>query len=169
LVICRNCRSRRELKESALNQLIHGHIEYVAQPCGPRKLAAAIRRCLSDTPNDDSWSETSTTPQANSLQRPADPGFPFPARRLSEDPNMRTPRPPLPESFRLGDQDEKPPSLPKDSPMDGIEQKTTVTVTTKTTQVKISKSATEIDPSKPTLLLVDDNVSQFLHESHETN
>ena len=161
LVICRNCRSRRELKASALNQLVHGHIEYVAQPCGPRKLAAAIRRCLSNTPNDDSWSETSTTPQGNSLQRPSDPGFPFPARRLSEDPNMRTPRPPLPESFRLGDQDDKSPPIPKDSPLDGVQQETTVTVTTKTTQVKMSKPATEIDPSKPTLLLVDDNVSQI--------
>jgi signal transduction histidine kinase len=161
LVICRNCRSRRELKESVLNQLTHAHIEYVAQPCGPRKLADAIRRCLSNTPNDESWSENSTTPKANSLQRPADPGFPFPARRLSEDPNMQTPRPPLPESFRLGDQDDRPPSLPKDSPMDGIEQQTTVTVTTKTTKIKMSKPATEIDPSKPTLLLVDDNVSQL--------
>jgi hypothetical protein len=160
LVICRNCRSRRKLKESALNQLIHAHIEYVAQPAGPRKLADAIRRCLSNTPNDESWSENSTTPKANSLQRPADPGFPFPARRLSEDPNMQTPRPPLPESFRLGDQDDRPPSLPKDSPMDSIEQQTTITVTTKTTKIKMSKPATEIDPSKPTLLLVDDNVSQ---------
>jgi signal transduction histidine kinase len=160
LVICRNCRSRRELKESALNQLVHAHIEYVAQPCGPRKLADAIRRCLSNTPKDESWSENSTTPKANSLQRPADPGFPFPARRLSEDPNMQTPRPPLPESFRLDDQDDKPPSLPKDSPMDGIEQQTTVTVTTKTTKVKMLKPAIEIDPSKPTLLLVDDNVRQ---------
>jgi signal transduction histidine kinase/GAF domain-containing protein len=167
LVICRNCRSRRELKESALNQLTHAHIEYVAQPCGPQKLADAIRRCLSSTPNDEPWSENSTTPKANSLQRPVDPGFPFPARRLSEDPNMQTPRPPLPESFRLGD--DKPPSLPKDSPMDGIEQQTTVTVTTKTTRIKMPKPATEIDPSKPTLLLVDDNVSQCLHRYYETH
>ncbi|KAI4727097.1 hypothetical protein E4T49_05142 [Aureobasidium sp. EXF-10728] len=157
LVICRNCRSRRELKDSALNQLVHGHIEYVAQPCGPRKIAAAIRRCLSNTPSDDSWSENSPTPQANSLQRSSDPGFPFPSRRPSEDPNTQTPRPPLPASFRQGSQDDKPPSLPKDSPMDGFEQQTTVTVTTKTTQIKTSKTATEIDPSKPTLLLVDDN------------
>ncbi|KAI4719387.1 hypothetical protein E4T48_04299 [Aureobasidium sp. EXF-10727] len=126
-------------------------------PCGPRKITAAIRRCLSNTPSDDSWSENSPTPQANSLQRSSDPGFPFPSRRPSEDPNMQTPRPPLPASFRQGSQDDKPPSLPKDSPMDGFEQQTTITVTTKTTQVKTTKTATEIDPSKPTLLLVDDN------------
>ncbi|KAG9676385.1 hypothetical protein KCU99_g2782, partial [Aureobasidium melanogenum] len=154
LVICRNCRSRRELKESALNQLVHGHVEYVSQPCGPRKLAAAIRRCLSDTPNSDSWSENSPTPQANSLQRPSDPGFPFPARRPSEDPNMQTPRPPLPESFRQRSHENKPSSLPKDSPMDSFEQNKVVTASTKPTP---SKAAVEVDPSKPTLLLVDDN------------
>ncbi|KAG9683720.1 hypothetical protein KCU95_g15559, partial [Aureobasidium melanogenum] len=154
LVVCRNYRSRRELKESAINQLVHGHIEYVSQPCGPRKLAAAIRRCLSDTPNSDSWSENSPTPQGNSLQRPSDPGFPFPARRPSEDSNKQTPRPPLPESFRQKSHEGKPSSLPKDSPLDGFEQSKIVTASSKTTP---SKLAAEGDPSKPTLLLVDDN------------
>lgn len=169
LVICRNCRSRREMKESALNQLVHGHIEYVSQPCGPHKLAAAIRRCLSDTPNDDSWSENSPTPQANSSQKPSDPGFPFPARRPSEDSKMQTPRPPLPESFRQRSQDDRSSSLPKDSPLDGFEQNTTATTSTKATPSKASKLAADIDPSKPALLLVDDNVSQpqfSYHESH---
>ncbi|THX36512.1 hypothetical protein D6D10_06599 [Aureobasidium pullulans] len=157
LVVCRNCRSRREMKLSALNQLIHGHVEYIAQPCGPQKIAAAIRRCLSNTPSDDSWSENSTTPQGNSSQRSPGPGYPFPARRQSEDPEMQTPRPADKDIAKQEAIDDKPLSLPKDSPMDGFEQQTTVTVTTKTTPVKSSKAEANIDPSKPTLLLVDDN------------
>ncbi|KAI5248512.1 hypothetical protein E4T43_01427 [Aureobasidium subglaciale] len=157
LVICKNCRSRRDLKESALNQLVHGHIEYVAQPCGPRKLAAAIRRCLSNTPQDDQWSENTPTPPGTSLQKPSDPGYPFPTRRQSEDPNMKTPRPNDQKFFKDEAQDNKLPALPKDSPMAGSEQQTTVTtVTTKTTQVKTT-TGTNVDPSKATLLLVDDN------------
>ncbi|KAG9641762.1 hypothetical protein KCU64_g12420, partial [Aureobasidium melanogenum] len=98
--------------------------------------------------------QNSPTPQANSLQRPSDPGFPFPARRPSEDSNMQTPRPPLPESFRQRSHENRPSSLPKDSPMDGFEQNKVVTASTKATP---SKAAAEVDPSKPTLLLVDDN------------
>ncbi|KAG9964049.1 hypothetical protein KCU61_g3226, partial [Aureobasidium melanogenum] len=98
--------------------------------------------------------QNSPTPQANSLQRPSDPGFPFPARRPSEDSNLQTPRPPLPESFRQRSHENRPSSLPKDSPMDGFEQNKVVTASTKATP---SKAAAEVDPSKPTLLLVDDN------------
>ncbi|KAH0277096.1 hypothetical protein KCU91_g3437, partial [Aureobasidium melanogenum] len=98
--------------------------------------------------------QNSPTPQANSLQRPSDPGFPFPARRPSEDSNMQTPRPLLPESFRQRSHENRPSSLPKDSPMDGFEQNKVVTASTKATP---SKAAAEVDPSKPTLLLVDDN------------
>ncbi|RYF51355.1 MAG: hypothetical protein EOO38_03435 [Cytophagaceae bacterium] len=76
---------------------------------------------------------------------------------------MQTPRPADKDIAKQEAIDDKPLSLPKDSPMDGFEQQTTVTVTTKTTPVKSSKAEANIDPSKPTLLLVDDNVSRTPH------
>lgn len=158
LVICRDCRSRRDMKISPLDQLIMSHVEYVSQPCGPHKLANAVRKCLSSTPSDSSWSEHSTTPQANMMRHPSDNGFPFPQRRPSKE-----------NSPSASDWDQRRPvgspgssvlsPLPKDSPMDGFEQRV-LTSRAKSPTVK-SPGGTlgvNVDPSKPALLLVDDNV-----------
>lgn len=46
LVICNDYMSLRRMKESALSQLKHGHIQYVSQPCGLERLNQAIQACL---------------------------------------------------------------------------------------------------------------------------
>lgn len=46
IVICNDYMAVRRMKKSQLDGLTHCHVEYVAQPCGPERLATAVQTCL---------------------------------------------------------------------------------------------------------------------------
>lgn len=55
LVLCKDYVSTRYLKGSRIEQLVRGRVEYVAQPCGPNRLASIINRMLEQSPAGETW------------------------------------------------------------------------------------------------------------------
>jgi signal transduction histidine kinase/CheY-like chemotaxis protein/GAF domain-containing protein len=56
VVLCKDYISARNLKGSRIEQLVRGRVEYVAQPCGPTRLASIINRVLEQSPAGEPWS-----------------------------------------------------------------------------------------------------------------
>lgn len=46
IVLCDSTISERRLRNLSSDGPLYGHVEYIAQPCGPQRLAMAIRSCL---------------------------------------------------------------------------------------------------------------------------
>ncbi|WPG98689.1 Hypothetical protein R9X50_00148300 [Acrodontium crateriforme] len=46
IVLCDSTISERRLRNLRRDSPIYGHVEYIAQPCGPQRLVAAVRNCL---------------------------------------------------------------------------------------------------------------------------
>ncbi|KAG9630537.1 hypothetical protein KCV04_g10205, partial [Aureobasidium melanogenum] len=62
IVLCKDYISARVLKGSRIEQLIHGRVEYVAQPCGPNRLASFIHRILEHSEDEDIWKSLPLSP-----------------------------------------------------------------------------------------------------------
>jgi signal transduction histidine kinase/CheY-like chemotaxis protein len=55
VVLCKDYISTRNLKGSRIEELVRGRVEYVAQPCGPTRLASIINRILEQCPAGETW------------------------------------------------------------------------------------------------------------------
>jgi signal transduction histidine kinase/CheY-like chemotaxis protein len=62
VVLCRDYISARNMKGSKIEHLVRGRVEYVAQPCGPNRLAAIIRRILERSPSGETWTSRPHSP-----------------------------------------------------------------------------------------------------------
>ncbi|KAH0152847.1 hypothetical protein KCU67_g9706, partial [Aureobasidium melanogenum] len=62
IVLCKDYISARILKGSRIEQLVHGRVEYVAQPCGPNRLASIIYRILEHSEDEDIWKSVPISP-----------------------------------------------------------------------------------------------------------
>ncbi|KAI5247531.1 hypothetical protein E4T43_02035 [Aureobasidium subglaciale] len=62
VVLCRDYISARMLRGSQIEQLVRGRVEFVAQPCGPNRLASVIHRTLESSNNGGIWSSRPQTP-----------------------------------------------------------------------------------------------------------
>ncbi|KAG9845830.1 hypothetical protein KCU63_g10386, partial [Aureobasidium melanogenum] len=62
IVLCKDYISARVLKGSRIEQLTHGRVEYVAQPCGPHRLASFIHRILEHSEDEDIWKSLPLSP-----------------------------------------------------------------------------------------------------------
>ncbi|KAH0044106.1 hypothetical protein KCU78_g477, partial [Aureobasidium melanogenum] len=62
IVLCKDYISARVLKGSRIEQLVHGRVEYVAQPCGPNRLASIIYRILEHSEDEDIWKSVPISP-----------------------------------------------------------------------------------------------------------
>lgn len=62
IVLCKDYITARILKGSRIEQLIHGRVEYVAQPCGPNRLASVIYRILEHSEDEDIWKSLPLSP-----------------------------------------------------------------------------------------------------------
>jgi len=55
LVLCRDYISARSMKGSRIEHLVRGRVEYVAQPCGPNRLASIVSRMLEQSSTGEPW------------------------------------------------------------------------------------------------------------------
>ncbi|THW77154.1 hypothetical protein D6D19_02512 [Aureobasidium pullulans] len=62
VVLCRDYISARNLKGCQLEQLVRGRVEYIAQPCGPNRLATVINRVLEHSGNGEQWTSRPHSP-----------------------------------------------------------------------------------------------------------
>ncbi|KAI5223639.1 hypothetical protein AUEXF2481DRAFT_3856 [Aureobasidium subglaciale EXF-2481] len=62
VVLCRDYISARTLRGSQIEQLVRGRVEFVAQPCGPNRLASVIHRILEPSNNGGTWLSRPHTP-----------------------------------------------------------------------------------------------------------
>lgn len=62
IVLCKDYISARILNGSRIEQLIHGRVEYVAQPCGPNRLASIVHRILEHSEDGNIWKSLPLSP-----------------------------------------------------------------------------------------------------------
>ncbi|KAI4722828.1 hypothetical protein E4T48_01026 [Aureobasidium sp. EXF-10727] len=62
IVLCKDYISARTLRGSRIQQLVRRRVEYVAQPCGPNRLASVIHRILEHSSTDHSWTSLPHSP-----------------------------------------------------------------------------------------------------------
>ncbi|KAI4850689.1 hypothetical protein E4T45_05393 [Aureobasidium sp. EXF-8846] len=62
VVLCRDYISARNMKGSKIEHLVRGRVEYVAQPCGPNRLTAVIKRILEQSPSGETWTSRPHSP-----------------------------------------------------------------------------------------------------------
>ncbi|KAI4847585.1 hypothetical protein E4T44_04429 [Aureobasidium sp. EXF-8845] len=62
IVLCKDYISARNLKGFQLEQYVRGRVVYIAQPCGPNRLATLIRRILEQSNNGETWSSRPRSP-----------------------------------------------------------------------------------------------------------
>jgi signal transduction histidine kinase/CheY-like chemotaxis protein len=62
VVLCKDYISARNLKGSRIEELVRGRVEYVAQPCGPTRLASIINRILEQSPAGKTWTSRPHSP-----------------------------------------------------------------------------------------------------------
>jgi signal transduction histidine kinase/CheY-like chemotaxis protein len=62
VVLCKDYISARNSRDSRIEQLVRGRVEYVAQPCGPSRLASIIHRILEQSPIGETWTSRPHSP-----------------------------------------------------------------------------------------------------------
>lgn len=203
IVLCKDYVSARHLRGSRIEQLTRGRIEYVAQPCGPNRLATVLGRtfdftnngegwstrpsspltpaALHDaiTPRGDQWREWSTWSGAPSpMESDSSRHLTFRDRRTHSDArpssaasshSLSLPAQALqtPANTALGLGVEGPDVKAADTDRSTLPEVTGALTAALPTQAPPSKAAsrvadTAVDPTKPCLLLVDDNASYCL-------
>jgi len=76
VVLCKDYISARYLKGSRIEQLVRGRVEYIAQPCGPNRLASIISRILEQSPAGQTWTSRPHSPATpNTPYESATPRF----------------------------------------------------------------------------------------------
>ncbi|KAK6001675.1 hypothetical protein QM012_002165 [Aureobasidium pullulans] len=62
VVLCKDYVSARVLQGSRIEQLVHGRVEYVAQPCGPNRLASIIHHIVEQSEDGNVWKSLPLSP-----------------------------------------------------------------------------------------------------------
>ncbi|KAI5206741.1 hypothetical protein E4T39_02259, partial [Aureobasidium subglaciale] len=62
VVLCKDYISARMLRGSRIEQLVRGRVEFIAQPCGPNRLASAVHRILELSSNGELWTTRPHSP-----------------------------------------------------------------------------------------------------------
>ncbi|KEQ73096.1 hypothetical protein M436DRAFT_47688 [Aureobasidium namibiae CBS 147.97] len=156
VVLCKDYISARYLKGSRIEQLVRGRVEYIAQPCGPNRLASIISRILEQSPAGHIWTSRPHSPATpNTPYESATPRFD--TWRESHTPSVFEP-----ESNGLGVETAAPNVL---EVADGaltalsladLERNESMRIRNQSV-VDMTSAAPPLNITKPCLLLVDDN------------